>query len=420
MTATTGTETAGTGAAGTGAAAGSSGTIPAQPGGGAVETIGHLPWEDVLAQARALEDRGGAPVPPGASRLTDLPVTGPDEILSVTRTAAAGPGAVLMSSGGTTGRPKLTYVPYHQAVDRLLEQWRPLSPDSVMLNLFNPGRMWASHYYMQTFAERCRCTVIPSGPFAPDDVGHWVPMLKEVGVDTLCGTPTALADFAEGLLAAGETLPVTTVIWMAEPWTEAKHRVVVKALPEAGFWANYGSVETYIIGTNTPACDLQTVHLMPDQVLELEEKGALLTRRGTGWTMPAVRYRLGDRLARAECRCGRPDALRVVGRADDSVSLRSALFSVGDVMRHARTFPGVDEAQLVLTRSTDDLKAATALTLEYTGDAEPDAVRDHLTAEFYHLAAVHHRFPGAITARRVGRLSRVERTNKVPPAVWRD
>ncbi|MFJ9742386.1 AMP-binding protein [Streptomyces sp. NPDC101166] len=383
-------------------------------------TLGDLPWEDVLAQARRLETRGGAKVPPDAARLSDLPVTGPAEILSVTREAAVGPGALLMSSGGTTGKPKLTYVPYHQAVDRLLEQWRPLTPESVMLNLFNPGRLWASHYYMQTLGERSHCTVVPSGPFAPEDVAGWLPMFRDIGLDALAGTPTALADFAEGVLAAGEPLPIRTVIWMAEPWTDAKHQTVAKAFPDAGYWANYGSVETYIIGTNTPECELQTLHLMPDQMLELEEAGALLTRRGAGWTMPAVRYRLGDRLAAAECRCGRPDALRVLGRADDAVSLRSALFSVGEVLAHARELAGVDEAQLVLTRATDSLKAATALTLEYTGDADAEAVRAHLTSEFYHLAAVHARFPGAITARRTGRLSRVERTNKVPPAVWRE
>ncbi|MFG3423009.1 AMP-binding protein [Micromonospora sp. NPDC049460] len=382
-------------------------------------TIGNLPWADVLAQARGLDGRGGAPVPPDAAALSDLAVSGPAEIVAVTRELARETGSALMSSGGTTGKPKLTYVPYHQAVDRVLREWRPLRPDNVLLNLFNPGRLWASHYYIHALAERSRCTVLPSGAYAPEDVGNWVPMFREIGLDALTGTPSALADFAEGLIAANETLPIRTIIWLAEPWTDAKHRVVQKAFPEAEYWANYGSVETYIIATNTPACDLQTLHVMPDQMLELEEEGALLTRRGTGWTMPAVRYRLGDRLASAECRCGRPDGLRVLGRADDAVSLRSALFSVGEVVSSARTLPGVEEAQLVLTRDTESPRAATALTLEYSGGADAEDVLAHLTAQFYHLAAVHRQVPGAITARRVDKVSRVERTNKVPPAIWR-
>ncbi|WP_327357535.1 AMP-binding protein [Streptomyces sp. NBC_01304] len=382
--------------------------------------IGQLAWADVLAQAQGLQHRGGAPVPPGAARLEDLPVTGPAEILAVTRAAARGKGAALMSSGGTTGRPKLTYVPYGQAVGRLLTEWRPLTPDHVLLNLFNPGRMWASHYYMQTLSERSDCTVMPSGPFAPEDVGRWLPMFEEVGLNALAGTPTALADFAEGVLRAGASLPVDVVIWMAEPWTDAKHHTMLKAFPDAGYWGNYGSVETYVMATATPECDFEVLHLMPDQVLELEDKGALLTRRGDGWTVPAVRYRLGDRIGPAACRCGRPDALRVLGRADDSVSLRSALFSVGEVLAHARELAGVEEAQLVLTRSNDSLRSASALTLQYAGDADPDAVRAHLTAGFIHLAAVDSRYPGAIGARRVGQVDRVDRTNKVPPTVWRD
>lgn len=382
--------------------------------------IGYLDWEDVLAQAHDLATRGGAEIPPDASRHKDLPVTGHAEILAVTREVARDAGSLLMSSGGTTGRPKLTYVPHHQAIGRLIKEWCPLSPDNVMLNLFNPGRMWASHYYMQTLADQSRCTVIPSGPFALEDVGRWVPMFKDVGLDTLAGTPTALADFAEGLLHAGETLPIKILIWMAEPWTEAKHCVVLEVFPDAGFWGNYGSVETYVIATNTPECDLHTLHLMPDQVIEIDDQGALLTRCGAGWTTPMIRYRLGDRIGSAQCCCGRPDALRVLGRADDSVSLRSALFSVGEVLTHARRMSGVQEAQLVLTRSNDSLRAASALTLEFTGEADPAEVHSHLISEFYHLAAIHHRFPGAITAERVDKLGRIERTNKVPPAIWRE
>jgi phenylacetate-CoA ligase len=382
--------------------------------------IGRLEWTDVVGQARRLAARGGAPVPADAAQLADLPVTGPAETLAVTRHAIGEGGAALMSSGGTTGQPKLTYVPHHQAIDRLLREWQPLTPDHVLLNLFNPGRLWASHYYMQTLAERVRCTVIPFGPMTPDDVARWLPMLADVGCNALAGTPTALADFAEGVLRAGEKLPVDAVIWMAEPWTEGKHRTMRRAFPGAQYWANYGSVETYVIATGTPRCDLQTLHLMPDQLLELDDGGALLSRVGAGWTTPVVRYRLGDRVGAAECRCGRPDALRVLGRADDAVSLRSALFGIGEVVAHACALPGVDEAQLVLTRSTDSFGAASGLTLEYCGTARPDAVRDHLTAHFIHLAAVQDRYPGAISARRVARIHRVERTNKAAPAVWHD
>ncbi|GAU67842.1 hypothetical protein SSP35_05_04090 [Streptomyces sp. NBRC 110611] len=400
--------------------------------------IGHIPADRLLAHARELAAAGGPPVPESAREVADLAVTGPVEIYTHTRAAAAqGTGSVLMSSGGTTGRPKLTHVPHGMGLDRLLDFWRPLRPGDVLLNLFNAGRMWGSHYYMQTLAEKSHCTVIPSGPYSPEEVAGWLEMFAEVGVTALAGTPTGLADFAQGVLdagaAAGATagtsiperpvhpvLPIRTIIWMAEPWTGNKRDLVREAFPDAGLWGNYGSVETWVMAANQPGCDETTLHLLPGQIMEPDEDGALLSRVGDGWTVPVVRYRLGDRVAPATCRCGRPDALTVLGRADDSLTLRSALFKVSELIDLVRGEPGVVEAQLRLTRSTDSARAASALTLDFTGTAEPEAVRARLTGEFYHLAAVARQYPDALRARRVSRLARIERTNKVPAMVWQE
>ncbi|MGW3955400.1 AMP-binding protein [Streptomyces sp. NPDC004752] len=382
--------------------------------------IGHIPTDDLLAHAGKLADAGSPPVPDTAREVTDLTVSGPAEIYAQTRLAARNVGSVLMSSGGTTGTPKLTHVPHGMALERLLAFWRPLQPGDTLLNLFNAGRMWGSHYYMQTLAEKCRCTVVPSGPYEPDEVGRWLAMFGEVGVNALAGTPTGLADFARGVLDAGESLPVRTIIWMAEPWTGNKRDLVREAFPEAGLWGNYGSVETWVMAANQPGCDETVLHLLPDQLMEPDEDGALLSRVGDGWTIPVVRYRLGDRVAPADCRCGRPDGLTVLGRADDALTLRSALFKVSELIDVVRREPGVLEAQLRLTRATDSARAAGALTLDFTGTADPDAVSDRLTGEFYHLAAVARQYPGALRARRVDRLARIERTNKVPAMLWQE
>ncbi|MEV0729464.1 hypothetical protein [Polymorphospora sp. NPDC050346] len=383
-------------------------------------TIGRLPWQDILAQARWLADHGGAPVPDDAAGLEGLAVTGPVEILAISRHMSRDGGGILMSSGGTTGRPKLTFVSYHQAHDRLLRQWRPLAPGNLMLNLFTPGRMWASHYYMQALAEHSRCDIIPAGPHSPAEIADWIPMWNDVGVDAVCGTPTALADLARGVLDSGLVLPLKKLIWMAEPWTDDKEKTVRAAFPDIGFWGNYGSVETYVMATNTPACDLSVLHLMPDQVIEPDDAGALLSRRGTGWTVPTVRYRLGDRVAPAECRCGRPDALRVLGRADDAIKLHGALVGIGEALSVVRAQPGVRDAQLVLTRGTESRHSVRQLTVHFTGDADPGAVHERLLREFYDLGVIAQHHPDAITTERVTALGRVERTNKIPPMLWRE
>ncbi|MBB6174731.1 phenylacetate-CoA ligase [Nocardiopsis mwathae] len=380
--------------------------------------IGAVALDDVLVHARELAAAGGQAPPERVEDVSDLPVTGAADILCASRHAAASDGALLMSSGGTTGRPKPTFVPHHQALARLTEHWNPLGPGRVLLNLFNAGRMWASHYYMLKLAEHSRATVVPFGPLAPDEVAAWSPAFADLGVDAIAGTPTGLADFAEGVLAAGAEIPVTTVIWMAEPWTDSKRDLVCRAFPRAGFWGNYGSVETYVIAVNDPSCDASVLHLLPGQLLEPDPDGALLTRAGDGWTVPVVRYRLGDRVTAADCVCGRPDGLRVLGRADDTVKFRGATFGIGEVLAAVRSLPGVDDAQLALTASDGSRRSTRRLTVRFVGEAGADGVTDHLLHVFDRFRVVAARHPDAVSALRVDRLDRVDRTTKVPPAVW--
>jgi phenylacetate-CoA ligase len=272
---------------------------------------------------------------------------------------------------------------------------------------------------MQAFAQHSGCAAAPMGPFEPDEVAAWLSTCEDMGADAVAGTPSVLADFARGVLDSGRKLPLSSLVWMAEPWTEAKLAVVREAFPEIGFWGNYGSSETHIIATSTPACEVGVLHLMPDQVVELDDDGALLTRVGGGWTIPVVRYRLGDRLAAAECRCGRPDGLRVRGRADDAVKFHASLLGIGAMLDAVRRLPGVDEAQLVLTGENSGVRTVTAITARYAGEVVPETVRAALIAEFEELRDIAQQQPDAVSAERAERLERVERTGKVPPAVWR-
>jgi phenylacetate-CoA ligase len=383
-------------------------------------TIGHLGWSDIHQAAHDLAALGGPPVSSAATSLAELPVTGPAEILAVSRAVSRPSGGIAMSSGGTTGRPKLTIVPYHQALDRLLAQWRPLEPDDVLLNLFTPGRLWASHYYMQALAERCRCDVIPAGPYEVADAAVWLPTFTQLHTTTAAGTPTALADLARAVLDAGRPMPLRKLIWMAEPWTAEKEAVVRAAFPGVEFWGNYGSVETYVMATNDPRCDAATLHLMLDQLLELDDAGALLTRRGADWTVPTVRYRLGDRVAAVRCRCGRPDGLRVIERADDAVKLHGALVRIGQVLGVVRGCPGVTDAQLMLTRGGTSKHDIRHITVCYTGEALVGDVHTVLLRDVYDLGVVTQHHPDAVSTVAVAELGRVRRTNKVPPMLWRD
>ncbi|WP_444884786.1 AMP-binding protein [Microbulbifer sp. PSTR4-B] len=383
-------------------------------------TIGHLDWSQLLHHARSISEQGGLSVPPNANRIDDLPISGPKEILKITKALAKTEGAILMSSGGTTGNPKLAYTPFHQATQRLLQQWKPLGSGDVLLNLFNPGRLWGAHYFIQTLAEKSRAITAPVGPFTPSEAGAWLETFRKIEINSLAGAPTGLADFAQGILDGNCKLNIKTIIWMAEPWTEKKFNTVRMAFPNAGFWCDYGSVETNSIAVNGPECDRDTYHLLADQLIEPDDHGALLTRIGDGWTVPVIRYRLGDLIRQATCPCGQPNALLIEGRADDEVSLCSAIFSVRNILAIAREEDGVEEAQLILTKSGETRKSASELTLAYTGITESDIVRKRILAEIHNLASVVQQYPGAFSTKRVERLMRVKRTNKVPPIIQAD
>ncbi|MGH3417278.1 MAG: hypothetical protein ACRDSS_12485, partial [Actinocrinis sp.] len=208
--------------------------------------IGRIPAHRVLQLARDLARRGGPPMPHGAAGLTDLPVTGPAEVLSAGRAlpragAGAAPGAgtgsgpgssaaaggpadrSLLTSSGLPGSgadsagngPQRTYATYRQLFNQLTRQWRPLLPGSVVLNLFHPDRQWAPHYYVQALAAFSHCTVLPAGPFEPRDIADWLVTFQESGVDAVAGPPGMLADFARGVLDSGGELTIRTLIWLA-------------------------------------------------------------------------------------------------------------------------------------------------------------------------------------------------------------
>ncbi|WP_444913892.1 AMP-binding protein [Microbulbifer sp. ANSA003] len=381
--------------------------------------IGHLDWNAILAHARSLSLYGGPDIPVSAVCLDDIPVCGPVELKHISQNAAQEHGAIIMSSGGTTGKPKLAYTPYHQAIQRLLKEWRPLSSQSVLLNLFNPGRLWGAHYFIQTLAEASKCTIAPTGPFISGEVENWLELLHNIDVDSLAGAPTGLADFAEGILDSGSQLPIKTIIWMGEPWTKAKLKVIRKAFPDAGLWCDYGSVETNSIAVNSPECDLNIYHLLADQLIETDDQGALLTRVGTGWTVPIVRYRLGDLIQKATCPCGRPNGLSIQGRADDNVGLCSALLDLNKIIELTYECEGVEEVQLLLSGDTQTKKSADSIVVQFTGTASANSICEHILNNIHNLASVVRQYPQSFTVQKAERLKRIERTNKVPRVIWR-
>ncbi|MDS1271524.1 hypothetical protein RIF23_14590 [Lipingzhangella sp. LS1_29] len=382
-------------------------------------SIGTAGADHVLAEARRW--LGPANDPDDLQDFADLTPWTFTRMQDAARTRARSNGGLVVASGGTTGAPKLTVMAPNLGVPRLLPHWRPLGAGDVLLNLFSPGRMWGAQYFYNALSGYCQSTVAPIGSLAPKDVAEWAPTLAGLGVNAIAGAPNAVARFAEAVSANGVDLDVRTIIWAGEPMTPARSTVIHEAFPEAGLWGNYGSIETFVIGVNRPGCRTDVFHLLPDQLLEPEDEGALLSRVGEGWPAPAVRFRLGDRVEPMTCPCADGHAFRVVGRVDDQFKLCGVMLRAGDILERAVTIPGVREAQLLLYCDPADPAAVTSLQLHYTeAEREAHGVRSELVRRTDGLDILDLSVPDTVSVKRVAVLERSPRTDKVLPVLWRD
>lgn len=357
-------------------------------------------------------------VPPPEATGDGTPWTHRD-LAAVATARARRAGGLLVCSGGTTGRPRITAIAPDLGVPRVFARWQPLGPGDVLLNLFSVGKMWGAQYFYNAFALHSRAAVAPMGALSPAEVREWGPDLVGLGVTAIAGAPNVLARFADAVRRAGLRLPVRAVLWSGEPMTRSRQDAIRAAFPGAGLWGNYGSIETFVIATSGPGCRLGAVHLLPDQFVEPDDGGALLTRHGDGWPTAARRFRLGDRIAATDCPCGEPDAFELLGRADDSFKLGGGMIEAGVVLRMVAALDGVDDVQLVLYRDPRVPAAVVGMRVRYTGaNVNAAGVREQLVRGYEDLAVLDQHTPEAVVVEHVTSLARHPATDKVVPMLW--
>lgn len=269
---------------------------------------------------------------------------------------SAGRGAYLFASGGTMSAPRLSLLPGHLFVPDIADRWAPLTSQDVLVNLFTPGRTWSAHYFYNTLAAALGATVIPFGDVGDDELDTWLDYFEDQGVTALAGTPSTLRRILAHCAATGRTPGIRTVIWVGEAYDSATASVVSQVLPEAAVWGNYGSTETWVIGTNGPTCPTDVFHPLPYQHVELESDGAVLvTCCHPDAINPLLRYQVGDRAEFTRCPCGDDSpALRVLGRADSHFKFLGMLVSPEELVGLALTVEDVQAAQVVLLGAGTD------------------------------------------------------------------
>jgi phenylacetate-coenzyme A ligase PaaK-like adenylate-forming protein len=372
------------------------------------------------SQVEGLADRCRALLARQRISLDDLPVTDRGMLASVNNGRLATAGGYVVSSGGTTDHPKFAYVPYHQGAARIVKAWRPMDSGDVMLNLFAPGRTWGAHYFYNQLANECGAFAIPMGPLEHEEVREWRDTISRLRVNVLAGTPTGIRTFLEAANPVGTLSPlrIRKAIWVGEPLDPACRAELNRQPVPVETWGNYGSIETWVIAVNTPACAPDVLHLLPGQVLELGQPRPLLTRTGAGSATQLMRYPLGDRIEASACSCEQPRGLRILGRLDDQMKFCGTLVSIGQVHSVLLELPEVAAAHLHLCCTVDEnpLTAVERLVISvrlrrgHHGDA--NRIRSHLLTRIYDLGFIAGDTPKAVELAITGTLPTNIRTGK--------
>ncbi|MFD1562681.1 phenylacetate--CoA ligase PaaK [Haloarchaeobius amylolyticus] len=310
------------------------------------ETVEHA-YENVPFYRERLEEAGVEPSDiESLDDITKLPMTTkedfrdeyPDGLFAVDDEEIAR----LHASSGTTGKPKI--VSY---TDDDLDVWSEVVARSLKAGGVNPGDTVQNAYGYGLFTgglglhygvEELGATVIPIGSGGTQ---RQVELMTDLESDALSCTPSYalyLAETAEEMGYDPQELPISTIIFGAEPCTEPMREEIEERLDVNGIDI-YGLSEIIGPGVSNECHEAQDGlhiwedHFYPEVVdpqtgepVEEGEEGELVLTTLTKEALPVLRYRTGDltTLNYDECECGRTMVRmdNVTGRADDLLIVR--------------------------------------------------------------------------------------------------
>jgi phenylacetate-CoA ligase len=248
-------------------------------------------------------------------------------------------------------------------------------------------------------AELMGCTIVPA---SSGQSARQIVLLRDLGAEVLCCTPSYAARLGEVLVEEGVDLGELRLragVLGAEPWTEAM-RVKIEALLGLKALDIYGLSEIIGPGVACECLEAQNgLHVNDDHFLvevvdpangEPLPPGALgelvfttLTREAT----PVLRYRTGDiaSLDLSPCPCGRtlPRMSKVVGRADDMLVIRGVNVYPSEVEAVLLAEPDLGAQYLLVvdrTQTMPNLVVACELAGGSAGEERHERTRAAVTA----------------------------------------
>ncbi|SFB67879.1 phenylacetate-CoA ligase [Halobiforma haloterrestris] len=337
------------------------------------------------------------------------------------------------ASSGTTGKPKIvSYTEgdlevWSEVVARCLEA-SGVEPGDTVQNGYGYG-LFTGGLGLHYGVEELGATVIPIGG---GQTQRQVELLEDLESDVLTCTPSYslyLAETAEEMGVDVSELPVSTVIFGAEPCTDPMREEIEERLDVTGIDI-YGLSEIIGPGVSNECHEAQEgLHIWEDhfypevidpqtgEVLPEGEEGELVLTTLTKEALPAIRYRTGDltTLTYEECECGRTMVRmdNVTGRADDLIIVRGVNLYPSEIEDVVLEFDGIAPHYRIDLHREDNLDRL-ELTLEraegFEGDVE--TLRDRVLTRLENVLSftpdeLHLTDPGGIERTEVGKVKRV-------------
>ncbi|MFC7155894.1 phenylacetate--CoA ligase PaaK [Halomarina halobia] len=359
----------------------------------------------------------------------DLRDTYPDGMFAVPDDAMR----CIHASSGTTGKPKI--VGYTRDD---LNLWREVMARSLTAAGVERGETVQNAYGYGLFTgglgvhhgcDELGATVVPIGG---GQTSRQLQLLSDLGSETLTCTPSYALYLAERADERGvdvRDLPLSTVIFGAEPCTEPMREAIEERLAVTGVDI-YGLSEVIGPGVSIECAEAQDgLHLWDDhfypevidpetgEVLEAGEEGELVLTTLTKVGLPVLRYRTGDvtRLRFDECECGRTTARmdNVTGRADDLIIVRGVNLYPSEIEATVLDIDGVEpQYRIDLHRAAelDEIEITVERAADYDGDPEDlrERVQRALDAQLaFSPDAVRVVEPGSIERQETGKVKRV-------------
>ena len=226
------------------------------------------------------------------SSFSDIPITNKNDLLQFLAEASNDlyQNAYISPSGATGG--KSVYFPvkiqenhyYRELFVEHLRLSKVLNSDDIYMNIFFHGQLYRSLEIFNEFAKRVGATVVyPGDSLSNEDVYQF---MKQYNCTSkyhkkliyynfihffigIMGPTRRLTDFALFLKNKNETIPLTNIIFAAEPLQKSKFNLLAKVFQTRNIIGIYGSSETGVwayqdentAGSNIYYCHSDMVHL---------------------------------------------------------------------------------------------------------------------------------------------------------------